>query len=435
MQTARLIIFCDGGIGNRINSLISGLAIAHHFDITYCVYWPENNWCAANFSDIFRSKHPTSTLSIKLLRDQFKESIVLLHDHIASEALNVVYRSAYDYESLLDFEQKVLSVEKNIFYYPAILPKWIPVELIHNELKNLVFSEYITREVENFILEKMNGPFYGLHLRRTDLNVGLTDPEVLTLVTRHKEKKFFVCSDDPFAESLASVHANVHSRQKNSYVSKKELGQDWLAQCQDDDNRTYHGNIFRGKDSVIQGAIDMLILAHSEIVGYSGSTFQNIARMIGEINPIVSVPKPESLNFFAKSELRKRIDKGLIPLHDFMPMCAVVSDQFGHSDAIALLEYYYEKCINSEAPFLLYTLGVYCLNDGRPRMASIYLEKLTARQPENYSGWLHLCYACILMGDIALAGKAYNSFKNVQSANMSDYELNLVLFVRSRIGG
>lgn len=215
MQTARLTIFCDGGVGNRINSLISGLAIANYFKISYCVHWPENNWCAAGFFDIFRSHHPTSTLSIKSLRGQFKDGVVLLHDHIASEALNVVYGSAYDYESMLDFEQKVLSTGKNIFYYPAVLPKWIPFELVHKELENLDFSEKIIYEVKKFILEKMAGPFYGLHLRRTDLNVGLTDHEVLTLVTRHKDKKFFVCSDDPIAESLASVHANVHSRQKN----------------------------------------------------------------------------------------------------------------------------------------------------------------------------------------------------------------------------
>lgn len=434
MQIARLTIFCDGGIGNRINSLVSGLAIAHHFEIPYCVHWPENNWCAAGFSDIFRSQHPTSTLSIKSLRDQFKDSVVLLHDHIASDALNVVYGSAYDYESMRDFEQKVLSTGKNIFYYPAVLPKWIPFELVRKELKNLDFSEYITSEVEKFILEKMNGPYYGLHLRRTDLNVGLTDHEVLTLVTRHKEKKFFVCSDDPIAESLASVHANVRSRPKTSYVSKKELGQDWLAQCQDDDDRTYQGNIFRGKDSVVQGTIDMLVLAHSDIVGYSGSTFQNMARLIGEIRPLVSIDRPAPFEFFAKSEIKKRIDNGLISLHDFMRMCAVVSDQFSQSEAIALLEYYYEKCADSDVPFLLYTLGVYCLNDERPRMAAIQLEKLTVMQPGNYSGWLHLCYAFLLMNDLGLAGKAYNGFKALRSESMSEYELNLLRFIQNRIG-
>lgn len=221
---------------------------------------------------------------------------------------------------------------------------------------------------------------------------------------------------------------------KTSYVSKKESGRDWIAQCQDDDDRTYHGNIFRGKDSVIQGTIDMLILAHSDIVGYSGSTFQSMARMIGEINPLVSIARPEPFEFFAKSEIKKRIDNGLISLHDFMKMCAVVSDQFGRPEAITLLEYYYEKCADSDLPFLLYTLGVYCLNDERPRMAAIQLEKLTVMQSENHSGWLHLCYAYLLMNDLGLAGKAYNGFKASRSESMSDYELNLLRFVQNRMG-
>jgi hypothetical protein len=435
MQTARMIIFCDGGLGNRINSLISGLAIAHYFKLSYCVHWPINNWCAASFSDLFKSKHLTSNLSIKTLRNQLKSNVFLLHDQIASEALNVVYGSAYNYESMHDFEQKVILTGKNIFYYPAVLPKWIPYELIQNELKNLDFDEYITSEVKKFILEKINGPFYGLHLRRTDLNVGLTDHEVQILVTHHKGKKFFVCSDDPIAESLASVHSNVYSRHKTSFVTKKEIDQGWMSQCQDDDDRTYHGNIFRGKDSVIQGTIDMLILAHSNIVGYSGSTFQSMSRMIGDINPIVSIPKPQSFDFFSKNELKKQIDNGSISLQELIQKCAIISNHFGQYEATSLLEVYYEKCDASDTPFLLYTLGIHCLNNERPRMAAIYFDHLTTKQPENHSGWLHLCYAFLLMNDLNSAAKAFSVFEHLRLGNLSDYELNLIRFIQSRIVG
>lgn len=428
-----MIIFCDGGIGNRINSLISGLAIAHYFKIAYCVYWPENNWCGASFSDIFKSKHPTSNLSIKALRDRLEESVVLLHDNIASEALNVVYGSAYNYQSMLDFEQKVISTGKDIFYYPAVLPKWIPFELIKEEIENLDFSEYITGEVKKFISETINAPFYGLHLRRTDLNVGLTDHDVQVLVSHHKDKKFFVCSDDPIAESLASVYSNVQSRSKTSYVSKKEIGQNWLAKCQDDDDRTYYGNIFRNKDSVIQGTIDMLILAHSNIVGYSGSTFQNMAKIIGEINPIVILDRPKTFDFFPKSELKRIIDSDLISLNELIQKCTVVFDYFGYSDAIELLEYYYEKCTTKDESFLLYTMGIYCLNDERPKMATIYLEKLTSQQPQNHSGWLHLCYAFIKIDNLKLAQNAYRSFQNLQPEDLSDYEKNLARTVQDQI--
>ena len=92
-----MTIFCDGGIGNRINSLVSRMVIAKYFNFSYLIHWPENNWLSASFSDIFKNNLPISNLSIKELRGKFKEANVLLHDEIASQALNVPFNSAYSY--------------------------------------------------------------------------------------------------------------------------------------------------------------------------------------------------------------------------------------------------------------------------------------------------------------------------------------------------
>ena len=79
----RFIIFCDGGIGNRINALISGLAIVRYFELPYQIHWPINNWCAAAFEDVFESQESISTLSIKDLYGQMGDALPLLHDEIA----------------------------------------------------------------------------------------------------------------------------------------------------------------------------------------------------------------------------------------------------------------------------------------------------------------------------------------------------------------
>ena len=60
--------------------------------------------------------------------------------------------------------------------------------------------------MQSFISNTLVRPFHGLHLRRTDLRVGLSDAEVLALVQRHPKEVFFVCSDDPQAEALACAH-------------------------------------------------------------------------------------------------------------------------------------------------------------------------------------------------------------------------------------
>lgn len=433
MQAARLTIFCDGGIGNRINALLSGLAIAHHYRLSYCIHWPENNWCAASFSAIFNSQHPTSRTSIKDLHNQCGDAIVLLHDEIASTALNVNFNSAYGYESLEDFDAKVISTQKNIFYYPAIFPEWIPSDLIHKEISHLIFSDLITHEVKQFITQAINKPFYGLHLRRTDLNVGLTDHEVLSLVTQHKDKDFFVCSDDPLAEALASVHPNVHRREKTAHVEKKNSDQGWLAQCKDDDERTYYGNISRSKDSVIEGTIDMLILAHSEIIGYSGSTFQRMARLIGEFNPMVPIEKPKNLQFFSVSEARRRIQLNLMPTDLLLQICSMVNLQGNISDAIGLLQLGYENENEANKNPILFTLGIYYLNDNKPNMATIIFEKLSQKEPSNQANWLHLIYALLLSNNFDSALKSYEKLSQLELKNLSTYESNILEFISKKI--
>ena len=429
----RLVIFCDGGIGNRINSLASGLALAKYFNLPYGIFWPINNWCAADYTDIFNSRHPIFSLTIKELRDKFSDAIVLLHDEIASKALNVSFNSAYEYESMSDFQSQVVSTNQHIFYYPAVFPDWIPIDLIHQEIKTLSFNEYIANEVSNFITQELKEPFYGIHLRRTDLNVGLTDQEVFSVATLHKDKVFFVCSDDPNAEALASVHTNVHCRKKTAHVEKKNAGLEWLAECQDDDERTYFGNISRSKDSVVEGTIDMLILAHSEIIGYSGSTFQKMARLIGEFNPLVNLEKPPDLQFFSVSEIRRKIIAKLIPVDLLLQICSVVNMQGNLGDAIELLELGYEFETDENKNVILFTIGIYYLNNNKPNMASIIFEKLIQEEPTKHSNLLHLIYALLLTNNLNSAKKAFENFNQLHLAKLSNYELNIYEFISNQI--
>ena len=279
-----ILIFCDGGLGNRINALASGLAVARYFGLTYCVHWPINNWCAAPFEKIFANRLNVSTESISQLRGKLDDAVMLLHDEVASNTLNVKFESAYRFNDLNHFGDSPYLKRKSFFYFPALIPNWVPEELIYNELRFLKFDHKIVKEVKEFITNTMPGPFYGLHLRRTDLNVGLSDLEVFNLAKAHPDSIFFVCSDDPQAERLAAGHLNVFQREKKFHIEKKTDADHWLSQTPDDDGRLYFGNIQRSEYAVLEGAIDMLILGHSKIVGYSGSTFQRTAQLFGICN-------------------------------------------------------------------------------------------------------------------------------------------------------
>ena len=261
----RIYVFCDGGIGNRINALVSGIAIAERFELAITVYWPINSWCGAAFADIFDNALEVRTNALDTLAGKFSDAKMLLHDAMGAQFLQVPFESAYDYQSMEDFAQRGLPEDRDIFLYPAIIAPWIPEPLVHAALSSLQFTEAIQSAVQSFITKTLVRPFHGLHLRRTDLRVGLSDAEVMALVQRHPNEVFFVCSDDPQAEALACAHPHVHARNKTHHVEKKEEHADWISLSKDQEGRMSYGNIERSRDAMIEGTIDLLILALSLI--------------------------------------------------------------------------------------------------------------------------------------------------------------------------
>jgi len=395
----QFMIFCDGGIANRINSLISGLTIANHFDLTYCVYWPENNWCEAAFDDIFTNKISFSNLSLSNFSGKLNECVMLLHDEIASNILGVTFNSAYKYHSLEDFNAQVINQGKDIFFYPAVITDWVPYELIKVTLNELVFNEYIQENVRGFISRELIKPFYGVHLRRTDLNVGLTDTEVINLLKRNPKETFFVCSDDPVAESIATSFPNAYSRKKQSYVRKKNNDNDWISKSMDSDGRVSFGNIKRDKFSIIEGTIDLLILSHSRIIGYSGSTFQKLARILGEVCPIHDLSKPTELDYFSPTEIQRQTQARLLSSELLISLCNKIGTQGDMQEAIALLQNGCAQFEGGDYLDILHTLGIFFLNQNQPKIARLYLSDVVSNDSNRYSSWLHLAYSNFLCSD------------------------------------
>jgi hypothetical protein len=428
-RSHELMIFCDGGFGNRLNALASGLALAHHFNLNFCIYWPTNNWCQASFHDIFENDYPVSTLSIKDLKGSLNNSVMMLHDQIASDSLGVIFNSAYKYSSLEDFENLELNDPCTIFYYPALMPEWIPFPFIENELKSLVYINSIKNIVKEFIEKNFTNGFHGIHLRRTDLNVGLSDHEVMNLVRRYPQEQFFVCSDDPMAEELASAHPNVYARSKSSHVSKKFKDQDWFSKSLDDDGRMYYGNISRGKESVVEGVIDLLILAHSEIVGYSGSTFQRISKLIGDISPVIKIEKPKQLDYVSPNEVLRRLNNRMISANELISLCNKMGIQGDMQEAISILQKATAAFDGPAFCSLLHTLGVFFLNQNLPKVANIYLTEAINHDASNSSTWLYIAYAKFLMNHHQDASDAFNRANLCEPGSRSSQDSQLFEFL------
>ena len=431
----RIYIFCDGGIGNRINALISGLALADHFKLTSIVYWPLNSWCGAAFHDIFQNELDVRVDPLDALAGKYADAKMMLHDVTGAQFLQVPFESAYDYQSLEDFEKRGLPIDKDIFFYPAVIPQWIPEGKINQSLQSLRFDAHIEGEVRTFIMNRLAKPFHGLHLRRTDLRVGLSDSEVLSLVQRHPNEVFFVCSDDPQAEALASAHANVRKRAKTHYVEKKEGNADWISLSKDQEGRVSYGNIERSRDAMIEGVIDLLILAHSQIVGFSGSTFQRMARLIGDVAPLLTIARPVALPFFSFTEMTQQIERQLIEPGVLMQVCQTMMQNGEAGQALDLMRMAFERMTDAQRPDLAHSLGVMLLNQSQPRQASLYFIAVLQLQPLRYSSWLHLAYAKTLLGEHDQAEQALKQAQAYRPATLipSDQMLEKALADRYQL--
>ena len=385
----QLLIYCDGGFGNRLNALFSGLALAQALQLPHTVFWPRNNWCQAGYTEIFLPGAVVDERTLGTLAGTLDGCVPLLHDTLASDVLKIPFESAYAYASIDDFTQRAVATGRDLFFYPAVMPAWIPRDLVTEQMRACIFQPAISNAVTGYIQQSIGQPFYGLHLRRTDLGVGYSDEEVREIVQSHPKDKFFVCSDDPVAESLAAVYPNVVRREKQAYVEKRNGGGNWTAATADDDGRVYHSNIDRTATSVLEAVIDLLILAHSEIVGFSGSTFQNIARLYGQHAPMIALDRPDNeINYVAKNTLVRQMHSGALTPTASVGVFSELYDGGRRDAAIELeaaaLEVFKHQGMDDSGIFILhYNLAAHLLNVGQPYRAKLYLEAASRMMPSH----------------------------------------------------
>jgi hypothetical protein len=378
-----LEVFCDGGFGNRYNALISGFALARYFGLKFVVYWPRNNWCQAGFESIFSTPVRVSEKTLTELSGTLDDAACLLHDSLGADTLRVRFQSAYAFNSMDAFGQTVIGGTQRIFFYPALIPNWIPPDLIKASIVGLEFNSALVHAARTFIEQNIAHPYYGIHLRRTDLNVGLDDCEVQLLAKSYPNAHFFVCSDDPVAEALAAVHPNVHRRDKANNIEKKNLTDGWTAPTLDDDGRKYFSNIQRGAEAVLEGVIDILILGQSQIVGFSGSTFQNVARLLGQHAPITDLGMPHAIRYCALQDTMRWMKGHQLSL---LQVCEFAEEMAGASrlqDALELLCAALEVYSGADQFVILHNMSSYLIGAGRTRQAAIYAKAALEIIPNN----------------------------------------------------
>lgn len=273
-------IHCDGGFGNRFNSLIVGMAIALEGNFNPVVSWPSTNVCRALFDDIFDIDINFISKRLEDYSQVINEYEFLMHEN--QLLWNVPIKSPYDFRSIQDIINFCNNSDrKNIFYFNNLIPNYKDSNLIYSIIKKIKFR----KEYYN-ILQQFLPPyeFIGVHLRSTDFpefdkkNFDLIFNEI-----ENSDRKYFVCSDDFELENKFNQLKNVFVYPKTNYVKKIEPNKNWCIKkgsIKDERGKSLSYNVERDNDSVKQAILDLLILSKSDIMETSNSTFLNTAVLL-----------------------------------------------------------------------------------------------------------------------------------------------------------
>jgi len=280
-----LLIFCDGGFANRVNCLLDGLVLAERLGLPHKILWPRNNRCGAGFNEVFANEEAVHEVRLQDLVPQQKQLQLWLHendvgftDPVAPLRQRVSLQAA---AVLRHGDPRTILFSENM-----VLP-WLPADDVQRMLRRLQFRSEITARAQEIIAKHVNntasrGSFVGIHLRATDFTSPPPTAAMLGVVQAQTDARFFVCSDDASLEARFAQFPNVFVHEKTAYVEKRSDGP-WrgaLGSVTDSDGLPYTSNIERGARSVVEACVDLLLLAASNPMRTSGSSFLALAERL-----------------------------------------------------------------------------------------------------------------------------------------------------------
>lgn len=259
---AKLIIHCNGGLGNRLGGLIGGLIVADTIGSDPVVIWNPNYSCMANLSDLYDYKFSCQA------------------DGTAGKLPVLTHRRWDGYEC---YPHKLKSLDKlrgrDAIYANDSLPVWCRQIDAVDMLRSITIRPDIIKGVTAFCSQhQIDRDTIGLHFRRTDAPKAHYEEWCLREIDANPDRQFFLCSDEQSCEDEYARMHNIVTRPKDHYVDKRIDGP-WRDDTQSPDLKY---NVLRGRESVIEAFIDMLVLSRTSIMD-SRASFCYWAKLYGEI--------------------------------------------------------------------------------------------------------------------------------------------------------
>jgi hypothetical protein len=276
-------VLCDGGLANRLNTLLVALAVKIHTKSAWGISWPVNNWCGAAFEDLFEPVLHVSRNGLSYFKAQQDRYWQVFHENqIQFDESRITYnKTLADFDSLCE----LIRVHQRVVYFHHLIPSFVTDEMLGGTFEYLKPVQRVNDAVDQIVDSYgIDSNTIGVHIRKTDFGDSVDD---LSLYERilGSSGRFFICSDSNEVLARFAPLENCIALPKPSMPKKLRLDGDWNAVIQDSDGRVYPFNVDRDRESVFWGLVDLLVLSKTQILMTSGSSFLGLAQRLGRILP------------------------------------------------------------------------------------------------------------------------------------------------------
>lgn len=272
-MSRKIKILCDGGLGNRMAGLVGGLITARNLKISPVVSWPRNNWCGAAFDDLFEPNglEFNSQGIHDLITDRSPDIFVLHENQTGATVKNLMSHGR-------PTELRIQTRSEDVVFYTARVPEHLDHRQVLETLRSLRPRQKLQTRVDKFCAaHQINKSTVGLHLRKTDQQHLDEDWWFDYVQRKGAGKRYFVCSDERDTEQRFAALHNIVVYPKTHYVEKLIEGPWRQAAVTDGEGRIFPNNVDRGRESVIQAWMDLLILSRTYILPTVKSSFSQTA--------------------------------------------------------------------------------------------------------------------------------------------------------------
>jgi hypothetical protein len=274
------IIYCDGGLANRVYTVLFGLILRKRYGHHWRLSWPKTCVCDAAFEKLFETSLDVDRKLITEFKEHESSLIKIVHHNFGNFSTDKLFfhsqlKSYEDYRVLLD--------SGSVFYFHNSLPSFVELSDISDVIRDIDFAAPVSGRAYDFISRfKITKETIGLHIRKTDFGSRVNEEKLYELAAR-SDKKFFVCSDDQEILSMFKILPNCIISESSSFPKKLNHLKAWGETYVDSKTGIQEYNINRSEQSVIDGLVDLIVLSNTSIVETSKSSFLQLAAIFGKL--------------------------------------------------------------------------------------------------------------------------------------------------------